>query len=346
MPGAPGPHLIGEGAGEQFSDVVVVAVARHRGVRLRKVPEQLRQRVQHLGLVTVLVAFFQQRRPGQDHVLGGIGGAETALVCELRFVGEDAGNSAPEMLAHRVQVTFVRDLDEALDGRWTERIHIGLVVEPGGGESCFQIGVPDGPPGLGGLFIHQATVTRQLTPPEFDLVTGQQGAVAGAPRKSSGNQRRLAFQTVIGPGRKQQVACPEGRVTGHNPASSAGWPAVLVIQPELQTQTPGVLHGCPDMAHECLAQVSGHEASPGVDEGPAQAHLPEYVELMKQRRVLQAAVPGPEGGAAVLGGRVPEQGQVKPCGTASRVEVGRCPVLVTGCGRVHALTAPLLRPST
>ena len=166
---------------------------------------------------------------GLGERLGPRHGVEEAIasVDVVGFVGEDAGDGRPEVLAVVLEVGLVGDFQELLDGFRVHRVQVGLVVEPAGGD--FRMDIED----------HQFTAGGGFRRKRLHALRGNDGlAVLREFRHKirqailSGRLEVRGFRRALAP----QPADAVLGVLGDQTAGRSGGPAVLVIEPRLHLE--------------------------------------------------------------------------------------------------------------
>ena len=286
---APVADLVTEGGDKPLRRMVKIAPA-YRGDALRLLPDHLRQAIQQAFPPYRPVGIIQVVRPGQQHILQPGGTGEHRLPRHLGLVGEDCRADPAQVIAQHFLVPFMGDADKFLDGSGFHGIHISVEMEPGAGLGHFQHRVPYRSARF--LAVRQAAVAfQQSVPVQLYAVPGQQ----------------LPLAVLRGFRRHQQEPLAVLRVLRHKAPGKSGGPPVLVVQPGQHALLPRLLHAGADAVHEFVAQVrNGHPASDMHVES-AHSHLFHIADFPLQQVLVQAAVPGPEGRAAVFRPRVPEQ---------------------------------------
>ena len=96
-------------------------------------------------------------------------------------------------------------------------------------------------------------------------------------------------------------------VPGYIAAGSAGRPSVFVVQPGQHAILAGLFHAGFDGVHKFFAQIRRSHSGAAVHVEAPHTHLLEDVDLPGQLMGIEAAVPCPEGGAAVFASWVGKQ---------------------------------------
>ena len=128
-------------------------------------------------------------------------------------------------------------------------------------------------------------------------------------------------------GREQQKALAVFLFFRYESAGKPGGPLVLVVQPGQHPLLPCLLHAGADFFHKGVGQVRHGHAAAGVHVKAAHAHLLHIADFPAKQILVQVAVPGPEGRAAVFRTGIPEKLRVQGAFFASWIQHGQAPFI-------------------
>ena len=296
---APLADGVGEGGGEPFRHMVMVAVAGKRPGAAGQLPDQFRQSRQKLRAVGGPVALRQVVGVGQDHILPLTGELEDRLEGKLRFVGKNRRNRPPELLPGTFCIRLVGHLDKAADGGGVERVDVGFIVEPALFASNHPVEVEFFEPFARSLLLADHPGFGETTiGVEPDRIAAEQlpGVVVG---------RVGRFRAPVGG--EEQITGAELRLARDDAARRAGGPAVLVVEPGKHRIALRNVDAFPDHRHELRTEIGGGQPGTRVHVKAPHPHLAERGDLAADLLPVQFAVPRPERRVAIERTRCAEQ---------------------------------------
>ena len=130
VPLAPLAASVGEGFNEAIANVIVVAVARKRRRAVGKIPDKLGEMGKDRLAVFCAIGLVKIVCPGESYLSFAIRVGKTAFARELRLVGKHRVDGLAELLAYRLFVGGVGNVDELLCCFRVERVKVRLSVVP------------------------------------------------------------------------------------------------------------------------------------------------------------------------------------------------------------------------
>ena len=127
---APLATAVGEGFNEAIANVIVVAVARKRGRAAGEIPNKLWEMRKDRFAVFCAVCFVKIVCPGESHLSFAIRVGKTAFARELRLVGKHRVDGLAELVAYRLFVGGVGNVNEPFGRFGVERVKVRLPVIP------------------------------------------------------------------------------------------------------------------------------------------------------------------------------------------------------------------------
>ena len=297
---APFAAVIRKSGGKAFANVVMIMVTDHGSHTVGAFPDQFGNICDQIFLaVNGSEGFGKIIRPGES--------GRALLRCvfqrvfghELRFVREDGMNRFVEFITDGVQIAFVGDLNETVDCRFVERIHVSLPVVPSTVLGYLHISIPFLM--LGGfVFTDYFPIDQLARGIQLHVEASEQSALFGKFRSAFRISIRNAADFCVRLVGKEQMARTEALFFGDKAARRAGGPTVLIVKPCDHVLAFRFFHAIFDECHEFFAEIRRCHTRSDVHMRTAEAHFFENLELSVQFLLIQLAVPCPEGSAAVF----------------------------------------------